>query len=72
MTIAQKPFPLSSYDRLNLVYYLLLQDRVDEALDQFKMVDAEQATREAEVQYDYMRAFLDFYTGASNNYAIAR
>ena len=33
MTIAQKPFPINVYDRLNLIYYLLLQDRVDEALD---------------------------------------
>ena len=30
--LAEKPFPIQTYDRLNLVYYLLLQDRVDEAL----------------------------------------
>ncbi len=70
--LAEKPLPLETTDRLNLVYYLLLQDRVDQALHQFELVDPASAARKAPLQFDYMRAYLDFYTGSSSNYATAR
>ncbi|HKD37081.1 MAG TPA: hypothetical protein VKB78_09780, partial [Pirellulales bacterium] len=50
---------LDSPEMMSVVYYLLLQDRVGEALDFFGRVDADQlATR---LQYDYFDAYLDFY-----------
>jgi hypothetical protein len=50
---------LSDDDRLAIVYYLLLQDRIDEAMATFATVDAEKiATR---LQYDYCSAYLDMF-----------
>ena len=50
---------LDSAEMMSVVYYLLLQDRVDEALHFFGRVNVEQlATR---LQYDYFAAYLDFY-----------
>lgn len=51
---------LNDADLLAATYYLLLQDRVEEALVYFSQVDpAKIATA---MQYDYCRAYLDFYT----------
>ncbi|MFO0870347.1 MAG: hypothetical protein U0935_15580 [Pirellulales bacterium] len=51
---------LTDDDRLAVTYYLLLQDRVAEALEMFGQVRAEQvATR---LQYDYCAAYLAFFT----------
>jgi hypothetical protein len=50
---------LSDDDRLAISYYLLLQDRIDEAMATFATVNAEQiATR---LQYDYCSAYLDMF-----------
>jgi hypothetical protein len=50
---------LSDDDRLAVAYYLLLQDRIDEALAMFAQVNADKvATR---LQYDYCAAYLDLY-----------
>ncbi len=50
---------LTDDDRLDAVYYLLLQDRVEEALDTFAEVNPDRlATR---LQYDYCSAYLDFF-----------
>ena len=57
----------SDIDELGLVYYLLLQDRIGDALRTFARVDPEQLP--GRVQYDYMRAYLDFF---SDEHAIAR
>jgi hypothetical protein len=44
-----------------VTYYLLLQDRVEEALASFGRIDGSRvATR---VQYDYLSAYLSFFTG---------
>ena len=54
-------------DKMNLAFYLLLQDRVTEALGVFGKIDP---TKELaggvwlKLQYDYMSAYLDFYVGA--------
>jgi hypothetical protein len=51
---------LGAGDRLALVYYLSLQDRVEEALATFAVIDP--SALESKLQYDYMRAYLAFYT----------
>jgi hypothetical protein len=51
---------LGDDDRLAVTYYLLLQDRIDEAQATFVEVDAGRlATR---LQYDYCAAYLDMYS----------
>ncbi|HVY62499.1 MAG TPA: hypothetical protein VHF22_12640, partial [Planctomycetota bacterium] len=51
---------LDDADCLAVTYYLLLQDRVEEALAFFARVDpAKVPTR---IQYDYAQAYLDMYT----------
>jgi len=51
---------LDDAELMAVVYYLLLQDRVEEALDFFGRVNAAKlATR---LQYDYFAAYLDFYS----------
>ena len=52
---------LGSGDWLAVTYYLLLQDRVEEALEAFAKVDANAI--ETAVQYDYLSAYLCFFTG---------
>jgi len=46
-------------ERLALVYYLLLQDRVELALAHFGKVD--RASVVAQMQYDYCRAYISMY-----------
>lgn len=50
---------LSSEDRLALTYYLLLQDRIEEALETFATVD--RSSLDAQIQYDYFAAYLDCF-----------
>jgi hypothetical protein len=51
---------LTDDDRLAVTYYLLLQDRIDEALATFAEVHSDQlATR---LQYDYCAAYLDLFS----------
>ncbi len=50
---------LDDAERMTVVYYLLLQDRVEPALEMFSGVNPDNlATR---LQYDYFAAYLDFY-----------
>jgi hypothetical protein len=50
---------LNDVELMSVTYYLLLQDRVEEAMTFFGRVDVGQlATR---LQYDYFDAYLDFY-----------
>jgi len=52
---------LSSDDWLTVTYYLLLQDRVADALETAaKVIPAELETR---VQHDYLQAYMCFFTG---------
>ncbi len=50
--------------RLSAVYYLLLQDRVADALGHFEKVDRDALP--TKLQYDYMQAYLSFYTERLN------
>lgn len=52
---------LDSADWLAVTYYFLLQDRVEEALEAFAEIDPNGI--EARVQYDYLSAYLCFFTG---------
>jgi hypothetical protein len=46
---------------MSVVYYLLLQDRIEEALHYFDKINPH--TLETLLQYDYCRAYLGLYTG---------
>ncbi len=50
---------LDDTDRLGVVYYLLLQDRVEEALEVFAEVKPDNTPMR--MQYDYLQAYLAFY-----------
>jgi hypothetical protein len=51
---------LGDEDMLAIVYYLLLQDRIDEALSTFSQVNAEKVA--SRMQYDYCNAYLDLFS----------
>ncbi len=50
---------LSSEDHLVVTYYLLLQDRIDEALKHFERVKQDEL--DTKMQYEYCSAYLDMY-----------
>ena len=50
---------LTSEDHLVVTYYLLLQNRIEEAITHFGLVD--KADLNEEIQFDYCDAYLDFY-----------
>lgn len=52
-------------DKITFVYYLLLQERVDDALRVFKEISEKEVllTQGGVIQYDYIKAYLDFYNG---------
>lgn len=52
---------LTNNDLLGLTYYLLLQDRVEEAIAFHRRVSADKLTEK--LQYDYLGAYLAFYQG---------
>ena len=52
---------LSDEDRIVVVYYMLLQDRIEEALVMFKEVS--RGNIPMKIQYDYCQSYLSFYTG---------
>ena len=60
--------------KMNYVYYLLLQDRVQEAIAIFRTIDLSKAFTDAtlQIQYDYMNAYFDFFTGAEDGFKTAR
>ena len=61
-------------DLLSFVYYLLLQDRIDEAIKVFNKIqikDLEKSNDSCRLQYDYFLGYLDFYSGYPN-FKIAR
>jgi hypothetical protein len=55
----------SEKSKLRLTYYLILQDRIEEAVNIFKKVDFKQLVvyEEFLIQYDYIAAYLDISTG---------
>ena len=57
-TVAFKP-TLSPSDSLDIVYYLLVQDRIEEALARFHKLPVDRLN--TRLQYDYLRCYVDFY-----------
>jgi hypothetical protein len=51
---------LDDDDWMTVTYYMLLQDRIEEALAAFEQVDPSRL--ETRLQHDAMQAYLDFYT----------
>lgn len=58
--LAHKP-QLDAMDTMSVVYYLFLQDRVEEALARFKAVDATKLP--TRLQHDYFQCYAAFYEG---------
>jgi len=52
---------LNDTDLLAVTYYLLLQDRIDEAFDAFARVNRDKVT--TKMQYDYCAAYLQMFDG---------
>lgn len=52
---------LDAMDTMSVVYHLFLQDRVEEALARFKIVDANALP--TTLQHDYFRCYAAFYEG---------
>ena len=50
-------------DRLNLVQYLFQQERMEEAIEVFKIIDQELGDNEGGIQIEYIRAYVDFLLG---------
>ena len=58
LTLAYRP-GLDDDSHLMLTYYMLLQDRIEAALEHFGKVKADKLN--GQIQYDYCDAYLDFY-----------
>jgi len=58
--LAHKP-QLAAMDSMSVVYYLFLQDRVEEALTRFKAIDASKLP--TRLQHDYFQCYAAFYEG---------
>ncbi|CAI2378280.1 unnamed protein product [Moneuplotes crassus] len=72
-TLAEKE-RLDNNDYLNLTYYYLLQDRINEAISIFEKVNPDDFDTPGtlKMQYDYMRAYLDFFTGEETGFKVAK
>lgn len=58
--LAHKP-QLDAMDSMSVVYYLFLQDHVEEALARFKTIDATKLP--TRLQHDYFQCYAAFYEG---------
>lgn len=54
--------PTSSRARVAFIYYLLLQDRIDEAFNLLMHLD-ESLKDQHQLQFDYIECFIDMYKG---------
>ena len=61
-------------DMLNWTLYYLLQDKTKEAIEMFAKIDGSTLFDDAcmKIQYDYLGAYLDFFTGTDSNFKMAR
>ena len=59
-------------DKMIFVYYLQLQDRISQAIDVFKTIKMPEEGEQSLIQYDYLLAYFDFFTGASKGYKTVR
>ncbi|MBF0543156.1 MAG: hypothetical protein HQM08_01920 [Candidatus Riflebacteria bacterium] len=58
---------LLDHDKMEIAYYLLLQDRVEEALKFFDLVKDEKLV--GTLQYKYLQTYFDFYLGKADEAA---
>ena len=58
--IAHQP-EINNDQRMQLCYYLILQNRIEEALTWFGSI--EDSKLQTQIQYDYLNAYLDFFRG---------
>lgn len=63
---------LSALDKLQLVYYLLLQNKSIPARELFWEIDPDEGRALAEFNYDYMDAYLALYDSREESMKIAR
>lgn len=58
----------SNRTKLRLSYYLILQDKIEEAMKVFMKINNQELIKEQEllIQYDYISAYLDISTGYPN------
>ena len=67
LTVLSDRRDLSDDDHLVISYYMLLQDRIETALDHFAKVSRDQLPNQ--IQYDYCDAYLDMYREKPNEAA---
>ncbi|MFK7819471.1 MAG: hypothetical protein AB8G99_12185, partial [Planctomycetaceae bacterium] len=60
MTVLSQRDKLTDRDLLSVSYYMLLQDRIGDALDYFGQVNPENLP--SKLQHDYFAAYADFYS----------
>jgi len=63
--LAHVPKPTGKHYLL-LCYYLLLQERIEDALNVYNRISKAALEGEAQIQRDYLSAYLDIYTGGPN------
>ena len=68
-TTIQKP-KLTQEDKMILVYYLQLQDRIQEAIELFKSIEVPNSS--LRIQFDYLLAYFDFFNGSDDGFKVAR
>lgn len=69
MYLAFKGKDVTPQDTLVYITYLLLQDRVDEALALFSSsLNETQFEGNMNIQFDYLRAYLSIYSDGENSY----
>jgi len=61
---------LSQEEKLVYIYYLQLQDRIDEAIKVFRTLRVDCPS--LKLQYDYLSAYFDIFTGGADGYKVAR
>lgn len=69
--MAYKP-ELSFEDKMVFIYYLQLQDRIPEAIKIFNTLKVDNLEDSLRIQYDYLNAYFDIFTGAEDKYKKAR
>jgi hypothetical protein len=64
---------INSKNWLRLSYYLILQDRIEDAIKAFQKIDLKEFTDfySLQIQYDYIAAYLDFSCGYPD-FAVAK
>lgn len=69
---ADSQLKLNTKHKLQLAYFLQLQDRIDEAMLVFKAIDISEIQQNenelaCQVPYDYMKAYFDFFADDDGN-----